>query len=145
MHIPKLLLQKPDAHQIEFTDLQTSWNQKDDGVNSRNTTQLPYHQPIRDLCMSWLIEHPGPSLSPFFTNPFLEAIREFGSFWMCAAHSPCLAPHWEPCNKPCTFLHHNLVSVDWLYWERASRPRFGSVQFYRNFSEKGSEVPQRVA
>ena len=37
--------------------------------------------------------------------------------------SPCMASY----NKPCPFLHHNLVSVDWLYCTWVSRPKFGSV------------------
>ena len=41
-------------------------------------------------------------------------------FWAWATHSPCLVP----CNKRCTFLHHNLVSVDWLCCETVSRPEF---------------------
>ena len=32
-----------------------------------------------------------------------------------------------PCDKCCTFLHHNLVSVDWLYCMQASGPKYGSV------------------
>ena len=32
-----------------------------------------------------------------------------------------------PCNKCYTFLHHNPVSVDWLYCMQASGPTFGSV------------------
>lgn len=43
-----------------------------------------------------------------------------------AACAPCLAPCWAPWNK-CTFLHHNPVSIYWLYLSWASRPRFASV------------------
>ena len=32
-----------------------------------------------------------------------------------------------PCNKGCTFPHHNSVSTDWLYYNRADRPKFNSV------------------
>ena len=52
-----------------------------------------------------------------FNTPSLKV------FWAWAAHSPPLAP----CNKCCTFLHHNLVSVDSFYCPRMSGPKFGSV------------------
>ena len=35
---------------------------------------------------------------------------------------------WHPCNKHCTFLHHN--SVDWLCWCQTSRSKFSLVASY---------------
>ena len=45
------------------------------------------------------------------------------AFWALATWTPCLAP----CDKHCPFLHHNLVSVDWLYCMHGrADPGFGS-------------------
>ena len=43
-------------------------------------------------------------------QPFPESYQWFWVFWILCAHSPFLAP----CNKHCTLLHHNLVSVNWF-------------------------------
>ena len=43
-------------------------------------------------------------------NPCLKAIREFRSF----EHELPVLFAWHPAKKHCTFLHHNLMSVDWL-------------------------------
>ena len=46
--------------------------------------------------------------------------KPFGSscFLSVSYHSPSFTPQWAPCNKCCTFLHHNLVSdcfaVHWV-------------------------------
>ena len=55
-----------------------------------------------------LIMHPT-TLKPnvAFKNPSLKAIREFRSF----EHELPILLAW-PCNKCCTFLHYNPVSVD---------------------------------
>ena len=42
-------------------------------------------------------------------------------FWALAVWTPCSVP----CDESCTFLHHNLMSVDWLYCTRVSGPKFG--------------------
>ena len=91
--------------------LQTGWNQKVD-VDSQNTTWLPHHQPIRRMSTGW--SGTGPPSSSFFLswNPSLKFIREFWSF---EQELPIL-PAW-PYNKHCTFLHHNLASIDWLCCE----------------------------
>ena len=46
-------------------------------------------------------------------QPFPESYQGFWVFWILGAHTPFLAP----CNKHCTFLHHNLVSVNWFCWQ----------------------------
>ena len=78
----------------------------------------PWCQPIQEWCTSWSHTLQAPP-SHCLWNP------NWGVwvFWAWAAHSPCLVP----CNKSSTFLHHNLVSVAWLYCMWASRPKFGSV------------------
>ena len=39
----------------------------------------------------------------------------------------CPNSSFGTCNKRHNFLHHNLVSIDWLYCPRVSRPKFGLV------------------
>ena len=34
---------------------------------------------------------------------------------------------WHPADKHCTFLHQNLVLVDWLYCPQTKGPKLGSV------------------
>ena len=60
--------------------------------------------------------------NPVFKNLSLKAIREF-RFWSISC------PHslFGSCNKHCTFLHHNPVSVDWLYCVQENGPKFDSV------------------
>ena len=55
-----------------------------------------------------------------FKNFSLKTIGELG-FWAPASCTSCLVP----CNKGYTFLHHNLVSVDWPYCAQVNRPKFG--------------------
>ena len=52
---------------------------------------------------------PLPHLA--FKNAFLKPIGKFRCSERQLPWTPCLVP----CNKLGTFLHHNLVSVDWLY------------------------------
>ena len=56
--------------------------------------------------------HPAAPPSPgvAFKKASLKAIREFGSF---EHELPILLP-WCHANKSLTFLHHKLVSVNWL-------------------------------
>ena len=57
-------------------------------------------------------ERPYPvtlSLTLSLINLSLKALGEFGPF-----EPSCWTPCLVPCNPHCTFLHHNLVSVDWL-------------------------------
>ena len=99
--------------------LQAYWGLMSDNVNLSHTSLLPHHQPVRELCTN-----PGTPLPHLaFKNAFLKPTKEFLVFWALAAWTPPLVP----CNKHCTFLHHNLVSVDWLYWRQVSRPKFGLV------------------
>ena len=95
---------------------QTSWS-----LNPSDTALLPHHQPIRELCTSWLPTLGCPSLRSLFkmlcwrlgmgsgvlsgTSPGLLALRPAVSAAPLAQSS----------------------SVDWLYCARASRPKFGSV------------------
>lgn len=62
-------------------------------------------------------------LLPLTKNVSLKLVRKFRLFDYELPLTPCTAPY----NKRCTFLHHNLVSADWLYCMWASRPKFGSV------------------
>lgn len=52
--------------------------------------------------------NPYPNIA--FRSLSLKAIEELEVFGAWAGHSSC----FMPCNKHCTFFHHNLVSVDWL-------------------------------
>ena len=53
---------------------------------------------------------PGTPLPHYaLKNTLLKPIEEFRVFWPLAAWTPCLTT----CNKRCTFLHHNSLSVDW--------------------------------
>ena len=52
--------------------------------------------------------------------------------WRAAVHEVAKSWTWLSCctelnNIYCTFLYHNLVWVDWLYFGQASGPDFGSV------------------
>lgn len=67
---------------------------------------VTHHQPIRKK----VIKFPeAPSPSAVFKNSFLKAIR-VGAF----EHVLPILPAWCLINKSCTFLYHNLVSVNWL-------------------------------
>ena len=89
-----------------------AWTQVDD-VDSQNTTWLPHHQPIRRVSVSRSgILQPSPL--PCLYKPFPKSHRGVQVSCTWAAHSLCLAPHWVPCNKHYTFLHHSPVSIDWL-------------------------------
>ena len=63
-----------------------------------------------------------PPPHPIFKNLSLKAFREFGHL-----STSCPDSLLGSCNKHHTFLHHNLVSVDWLYCMQMSRPEFGLV------------------
>ena len=64
-----------------------------------------------------------PFLHLAFKNALLKPIGEFGLSEHWLSQTPCTAP----CNKHCAFPPHNWVSVDWLYCQWASGPKFGSV------------------
>ena len=57
-----------------------------------------------------------------FKTPSLKAFGEFGSFEL---ELPILLVWHRAINA--TFLHHNLVSIDWLYCVRVSGLKFGQV------------------
>ena len=93
--------------------LQTSWTQNTDGIDP----WLPHHQPVRTMSTPQL---------PFLTlslKTFLWKPSGSSGLWALAAWTP----HLKSCNKCCTFLHCNLVSVNWIYCMWASGPKFGSV------------------
>ena len=62
-----------------------------------------------------------------FKNPSPKSIGECWSF----EHEPSISPPWPHVRhlaiNTVIFFHHNSVSVDWLHWAWASRPRFGSI------------------
>ena len=91
---------------------QTYWHLRIDTANPCDTTLLTHHQPIR--IVHKLTTYPGMHPTPK-TLP-LQILC-----W----NPSCLAPF----NKHCTFLHHNPVSVDWLYCAWANEHNFGSVTF----------------
>ena len=70
-----------------------------------------------------------PLPHPVFKNISLKAIREFRPLI-----TNYLDSLLDTCNKLCTFLHHNLVSVVWLYCVWASGPKFGSVIWWVPYS-----------
>ena len=61
------------------------------------------------------------------THPVFKTFpwKPFGSLGPLSISCPysCLAP----CNKYCTFLHHNSISIDWVYCARVNGSKFGSV------------------
>ena len=74
----------------------------------------------------------NPSPSPCLYKPFPESLQGVQVFQALATWTSCLVP----CNKCCTFLHHNQVSVDWLYCVQITGPKFGSVTFWPNIWHK---------
>lgn len=78
--------------------------------------KIPQHhpitspQPIRKNVHKLITHCETLTANIAFKHFCLKANWEAGVFWALAAHSPCLVP----CNEGCTFLHHNLVSGDWL-------------------------------
>ena len=96
---------------------QTGWNQKVD-IDSR----LPYHQPIRRI--STILSHAlhTPFLSCCLKNLCLKATGEFVFF-----EPSLLGLHaWHP-KIMCIFLHHNSVSINWLYCTQVNRSKFGLI------------------
>lgn len=74
-----------------------------------------------------------PPAAPSFTlslKAYPESHQGVWVFWTWAACSHYLAP----CNKHCTFLYHNLMSIDWLYCVWASGPKFTLVTLWMVFS-----------
>ena len=99
---------------------QTYWSLRIDNANPCDLAWLPHHQPIRACCTSWSSTLTW-SLQVLGWNPL-------GS-WRCLSTS-CLRFLVWPYNKHWTFIHHNLVSVDWLYCTWVSGPKFGLVTGY---------------
>ena len=85
---------------------QTYWSLRID-VNPCDTTLLSYHQPIIELCMSWLHTCDFP-LSPGLYKGLLKTQWGVKAFWALAVLDSLYGPY----NKHCTFLHHNPMSVD---------------------------------
>ena len=57
---------------------------------------------------------------PWDTKCFAQSRQGVWAFWALMSWTPCKASY----NKCCTFLHHNLMAVGWLYcalWARGSR------------------------
>lgn len=93
------------------------WNQKVDDVDS----QLPHHQPVRGMSTSWS-HPPTPSLMLFFK---MLPRKPLGSSGLLSSGCPGLLAWHRGIN--CTFLHHNPVSVEWLYCTWVNGPKSGSV------------------
>ena len=91
-------------------------------IELRLVEASPWCQSVWELCTNWSHTLQTPP-SHCFQNLFPEVHQGVQVLWAWAAHSPCLVS----CNKCCTFLNHNLVSVDWLYCMGVSRIKLGSV------------------
>ena len=75
------------------TDPQASWVLKTDTVNPCDTTLLPHHQPIKELCMSWSHTLRPPSLTWLLKmlcqNP-LESLGFLKAWATIPLHDPAL-------------------------------------------------------
>ena len=60
--------------------------------------------------------------SPIFENFPLKVIRQFKSL-----NISCPDSLLGTCSKPCTFFHHNPMSVNWCYCTWVNGPMFGSL------------------
>ena len=101
----------PQAHKP-----QTNWNQMvpPDYLTSNQSEEYPW------------ADHPEslPFLHPVFKNLSLKEFEELGEPFK---HELPWTLWFAPCNKHNTFLHHSLVSVDWLHHAQAGGPKFGVV------------------
>ena len=94
-------------------------------------TSSCHHQPIRIVYE--LMRYCGmPCFNQTFKNALLK-LKKFGLLEYQLPWTLCLVS----CNKRCTFLQHNLGSVDWLYCMWESGLKFGLVTL--SFIYKGQK------
>ena len=109
-HRPPLLRQRmmttcwSQAHRPRLLKLEGWWlrSQKHHPVTPPSTSQKKVLKLILWQCPQHCLK-----------KPLSKSQWRVWVFWAWAASSFCLVP----CNKRCTFLHHNLVSTDWLCCE----------------------------
>ena len=113
-------------------ELQSGWNLRIHDVNPFESTLLPHHQPVRELCTSWsqILGLPSFTWTEKMSFTWTEKMSPWNlwgvqAFWALAAQNSGLVS----CNKRCTFLHHTLASVDRLYCVPETGSKFGSVTF----------------
>ena len=77
---------------------------------------LPCYLPISQSkrIVYWLITYPGVPLLPCLWKCFAETLQEFRGF----EHEPPFLFVLAPCNKHCTFFHHNQMSLNCFYWSQ---------------------------
>ena len=99
---------------------QPSWSLSIDDGKPCDTTLLPHHQ---HRIVHELITDPAAlSLTLSLKTLHWNSSGSLGLLSMSHPHS-----FLGSCNKPCTFLHHNLMSVDWHCCALVSWPKLGSV------------------
>lgn len=75
-----------------------------DNVNCCDTTLLPHHQPVRELCMNWSHTHTWQAPpSPTFKNALLKHFVDLEIFWSMSYLSPCIT---QQQNFLCSKLQH---------------------------------------
>ena len=98
----------------ETTNLQ---NQK---VDAADPYYLTTNQSEECPQANQILNNPPPS--PSLWKSFPENLQKV----LYILSTVCLASS----NNHCTFLHHKLVSVDWLYCKRLSRCMFGLIMLW---------------